>query len=102
MMRDSSRTESLSTDQERMRQQQRALLGALKTVNAERADLEWTLAELEQQLAALHSEGDDPTVARRINDLRRWRSTLEDRVLRHMYRAEELEAEIGRLRAQLA
>ena len=100
-MRDSPRTDSPSTEHERLRQQQRALLGALKTLNAERADLEWTLAELEQQIAALHSEGEDHTVARRISDLRRWRSTLEDRVLRHMYRAEELEAEIGRLRALL-
>lgn len=100
-MRDGSRTESLITDEERLRRQQRALLGALKTVNAERADLEWTLAELEQQITALQGEGGEPAVARRLNDLLRWRSTLEDRVLRHMFRAEELEAEIGRLRALL-
>ena len=101
MMRDAPRTNSLSTEQERLRQQQRALLGALKTVNAERADLEWTLAELEQQIAALSREEGDHAVARRVNDLRRWRSTLEDRVLRHMFRAEELEAEIWRLRELL-
>jgi hypothetical protein len=100
-MRDAPRTNSLSTESERLRQQQRALLGALKTVNAERADLEWTLAELEQQIAALRAEASDHTVARRLNDLRRWRSSLEDRVLRHMFRAEELEAEIRRLRELL-
>ena len=100
-MRDRSRTDSLSPEHERLRQQQRSLLGALKTVNAERADLEWTLAELEQQIAALRADAGDHAVARRLNDLRRWRSTLEDRVLRHMFRAEELEAEIGRLRELL-
>ncbi len=100
-MREGSRTDSVSADQERLRQQERALLSALKTINAERADLEWTLAELEQQIEALRAEESDHTVARRLNDLRRWRSTLEDRVLRHMYRAEELEAEIRRLHEQL-
>jgi hypothetical protein len=40
-------------------------------------------------------------VSRRIGDLRRWRSTLEDRVLRHMFRVDQLEGEIQRLRERL-
>lgn len=85
-------------EQERRNKQQRELLGALKTVNAELADLEWTLAELEQQIGALAAEltgAYDSAVERRLRDLRRWRGVLEERVLRQMYRAEELNAALA-------
>ena len=85
-------------DQERHNKQQRELIGALKTINAELADLEWTLAELEQQIAALAAtlEGAyELAVERRLRDLRRWREVLEERVLKQMYRAEELNAALA-------
>jgi chromosome segregation ATPase len=104
VMRETQRRAGPDTEQERLRRQQRSLLGALKTANAERADLEWTLAELEQQIATLAAEQAslrDSTVQRRLADLRRWRGTLEERVLQHMFRAEELEAELVQLRERL-
>ncbi len=103
-MRDVQRTTEPPEEGQRLRQQHRALLGALKTANAELADLAWTLSELEQQITALVAEQStrqDSAVSRRIGDLRRWRSTLEDRVLRHMLRVDELEGEIRRLREQI-
>ncbi|GAB4437929.1 MAG: hypothetical protein OHK0015_31050 [Chloroflexi bacterium OHK40] len=96
--------DSLPSEQERLRKQQRERLAELKTVNAELADLSWTLAELEQQIATLEAEDvahGDGRAERRIADLRRWRGMLEERVLRHMYRADHLSAEIARLRAAL-
>jgi len=84
----------------RLQKQQRDLLGALKTVNAELADLSWTLAELEQQIAALAADQHaqhEAAAARRIGDLQRWRSAIEERVLRHMFRADALAAELAAL-----
>jgi hypothetical protein len=79
----------------------RELLGSYQTVNGELADLTWTLAELEQQIALLTDEAATsakPTIITRLNDLRRWQSTLEERILRLMYRADELMAALERLR----
>lgn len=76
----------------------RELLGTLKTVNAALADLEWSLAELEQQIVGLEAElgrAHDPAIERRLRDLRRWRGALEERTLRHMFRAEELSAALA-------
>lgn len=76
----------------------RELRGTLKTVNAALADLEWNLAELESQIAGLEAElarAPDAAVERRLRDLRRWRSSLEERTLRQMYRAEELNEAIA-------
>ncbi|EFO79668.1 hypothetical protein OSCT_2450 [Oscillochloris trichoides DG-6] len=79
-------------------------LSRYKSANAELADVAWTLAELEQQIANL--EGDfertnDERIAHRLRDLRRWRGSLEETVLRNMYRAEALLAEVTQLRQEL-
>jgi chromosome segregation ATPase len=100
------RTEPLSgDDRAQLREQYRNRLGQYKSANAELADIAWTLSELEQQIVALEADlarEDDPQLARRISDLRRWRGSLEETVLRHMYRAEELLGEVAELRAALA
>lgn len=80
--------------------ERRELLGTYKTVNAELADLTWTLAELEQQIATLADEtaaSPSPGATQRLDDLQRWQDTLEERILRLMYRADELMAAIERL-----
>lgn len=85
-------------DEPRLHTQRRELLGALKTVNAELSDLEWSLAELEQQIRTLSAElGGEHSAAveRRLRDLRRWRDYMEERALRYMYRAEELNAALA-------
>lgn len=79
---------------------QRELLSALKTANAALADSSWALAELEQQINLLAGDeraAHEPAAGRRIADLRRWRTELEDRVLRHMLRADALAAELAAL-----
>lgn len=84
-------------------QRRRALLGTYKMINGELADLTWTLSELEQQLGTLEHEAAEegaPELRQRLQDLRRWQSTLEERILRHMYRADELWAEIERLKQE--
>lgn len=83
----------------------RDLLAEYKSVNAELSDLSWTLAELEQQIASLVEEyaaGPERSLERRLRDLRRWKESLEEGVLRHMYRAEELAALIGDMRRTIA
>ncbi|NWF81715.1 MAG: hypothetical protein HXY37_16985 [Chloroflexi bacterium] len=90
-------------ERERLVRQYRDLLGEYKTVNAELADRSWTLAELEQQIAALEAAAapGDRRAAGRLRALRHWRGTLEEQVLAHMYRAEAIAAELARLRAAL-
>mgnify|MGYP005866082247 CR=1 FL=1 len=90
-------------ERERLARQYRDLLGEYKTVNAELADHSWTLAELEQQIAALEAAATpgDQRAAERLRALRRWRGTLEEQVLAHMYRVEAIAAELARLRAAL-
>ncbi|NNJ13563.1 hypothetical protein EKD04_024875 [Chloroflexales bacterium ZM16-3] len=99
------RTESqVGGSREQLRQQYREQLSQYKSANAELADISWTLSELEQQIGTLEGElaaHDDKHLARRIRDLRRWRSSLEDSVLRRMYRAEALSAEVDQLRSAL-
>ncbi len=88
-----------------LHQQYHNQLSQYKSANAALADVAWTLSELEQQIRTLDAELEreaSPQLARRINDLRRWRGVLEETVLRHMYRAEEILAEVTRLRAALA
>lgn len=100
------RTESPADDsREQLRRQYRAQLSRYKSANAELADVSWTLSELEQQIATLEdelSQHHDAQLARRISDLRRWRDTLEETVIRHMYRAEEISAEVDQLRSALS
>jgi predicted nucleic acid-binding Zn-ribbon protein len=91
-------------EREELRRRYRDQLGQYKSANAELADISWTLAELEQQIATLEAEEQAAPTApltRRISDLRRWRSSLEEHVLRHMYRAEAIAAEVALLRAAL-
>lgn len=79
----------------------RERLDQYRSLNAELSDLSWTLADLEQQIAALSAQpGDQPGTAheRRISDLRRWKEALEENILQHMYRTEELAAEVAELR----
>jgi chromosome segregation ATPase len=99
------RTEQPADDsREQLRRQYREQLGRYKSANAELADVSWTLSDLEQQIGALESDlaqHNDERLARRIRDLRRWRESLEETVLQHMYRTEDLCAEIAQLRAAL-
>jgi uncharacterized protein YdcH (DUF465 family) len=99
------RTEPQSEDdREQLRQQYRNQLSQYKSANAELADIAWTLSELEQQISALEAERErnaDAHLARRISDLRRWRGALEETVLRHMYRTEEIMATVAQLRIAL-
>jgi predicted nucleic acid-binding Zn-ribbon protein len=90
---------------EELRQQYRDRLSQYKSANADLADIAWTLSELEQQISALEAErsrGASEQLDRRIRDLRRWRNTLEENVLRHMYRTEELLEAVAQLRSALA
>ena len=83
----------------------RELLAEYKSVNAELSDLSWTLAELEQQIAGLveeHAASPERSLERRLRDLRRWKESLEESVLRHMYRAEELAGLLGEMRRTIA
>jgi chromosome segregation ATPase len=89
---------------EELRQQYRDQLSRYKSANAELADISWTLSELEQQLSALEadlSHEASESLERRIRDLRRWRGALEENVLRHMYRTEELLSTVAQLRNAL-
>ncbi|MBX0331397.1 hypothetical protein K2Z83_27475 [Oscillochloris sp. ZM17-4] len=99
------RTDTQADDsREQLRQQYREQISQYKSANAELADVAWTLSELEQQISALEAElaeHEDKHLARRIRDLRRWRSSLEDSVLRQMYRAEEIAGEVAQLRTAL-
>jgi hypothetical protein len=86
-------------EDELLHEQRRKLLSTYKTINGELADLTWTLAELEQQIAALTAEASPtPELSTRLDDLRRWQGLLEERILRHMYRADELMAELAHLK----
>lgn len=79
-------------------------LDQYRSLNAELSDLSWTLSDLEQQIAALSAQPDgQPGAAqhRRISDLRRWKEALEENILQHMYRTEELAAEVAELRRLL-
>lgn len=93
-----------ASERERVHKRFREQLAEYKSVNAELSDLSWTLAELEQQLAGLAQAPDaqDSKVERRLGDLRRWKESLEENVLRHMYRAEELAASIAEMRRTIA
>ncbi len=87
-----------------LRQQYHEQLSRYKSANAELADVAWTLAELEQQIANLEEDFErthDERIAHRLRDLRRWRGVLEETVLRHMYRAEAISAEVDKLRQVL-
>lgn len=93
------------SEHEWLLKQYREQLSEYKTVNAELADLAWTLAELEQQIAGLRDEiavqsGEQPEA--RLRDLQRWHEGLEERVLRQMFRAEALAQEVAELRRSLS
>jgi chromosome segregation ATPase len=89
----------------RVHQRYRKLLAEYKSVNAELSDLSWTLAELEQQIGGLLEEyaaHPERSLERRLRDLRRWKESLEESVLRHMYRAEELADLLTEMRRTIA
>lgn len=91
-------------NREVLRRQYREHLSRYKSANADLADIAWTLSELEQQIGGLEDErkqSNDPYLSQRLSDLRRWRDSLEEAVLRHMYLTEELSTEIAQLRAAL-
>lgn len=85
-----------------VQQQRRELLSIYKTINGELADLNWTLAELEQQIASLTAElsvATHPETQRRLLDLRRWQGALEERILSHLYQIDEVLAALERLQS---
>ncbi|WP_129628116.1 hypothetical protein [Candidatus Oscillochloris fontis] len=87
-----------------LRQQYQEQLSRYKSANAELADVSWTLAELEQQIANLaedYERSNDERIAHRLRDLRRWRDVLEETVLRNMYRTDAISAEVAQLRQAL-
>jgi septal ring factor EnvC (AmiA/AmiB activator) len=91
-------------ERERLLKQYREQVGHYKSVNAELADLEWTLADVERQIEALRREAaatPDEAIARRLHDLTRWKGSLEEGILQRLYRVEALVAAIARLRAEL-
>lgn len=82
----------------------REQLSRYKSANAELADVAWTLAELEQQISTLEADlaqNYDDYLAQRIKDLRRWRDSLEESVLQHMFLADELSDQVAQLRTAL-
>lgn len=94
-----------SEERARTHRRYRELLAEYKSVNAELSDLSWTLAELEQQIAGLveeHTARPERSLERRLRDLRRWKESLEESVLRHMYRAEELAPLLAEMRRSIA
>jgi hypothetical protein len=85
-----------------VQQRRRELLSIYKTINGELADLNWTLAELEQQIATLAAESSDathPEARLRLLDLRRWQGALEERILGHLYQIDEVLAALEQLQA---
>ena len=89
-----------ATEGDPLQQRRRELLGIYKTINGELADLNWTLAELEQQIATLAAEvtvAAHPETRLRLLDLRRWQGALEERILSHLYRVDEVLAALERL-----
>lgn len=91
-------------ERERLMKLYREQIGQYKSVNAELADLEWTLADVERQIAELRMH-EEPVAevmqARRLSDLERWKSSLEEGILQRLYRAEALAAAVAGLRDAL-
>jgi septal ring factor EnvC (AmiA/AmiB activator) len=93
-----------TNSREQLRRQYQEQLSRYKSANADLADTSWTLSELEQQISTLEAElaqSGDERIAHRLRDLRRWRDSLEETVLRYMYRTDEISAEIAQLRSAL-
>jgi uncharacterized protein YdcH (DUF465 family) len=90
---------------EQLHSMYREQLSQYKSANAVLHDLAWTLSELEQQIATMQDESadapPDKAQVQRLSDLRRWKAMLEDTVLRQMLRADELAAQVARVRADL-
>lgn len=96
--------EAAFPERERLMKLYREQIGQYKSVNAELADLEWTLADVERQIDALRAQlatAADPMQARRLADLERWKNSLEEGILQRLYRAEALAADVARLRDTL-
>lgn len=81
----------------------RELLSTYKTLNAELAEMAWSLADLEQEIATLTAAtgAAGARVRQRLRDLRRQRDILEEQSLQRMEQAEAIAAELGRLRRAL-
>ncbi len=91
-------------ERERLVKLYREQIGAYKSVNAELADLEWTLADVERQIGSLREQSDAAGAAAsawHLRDLEHWKNALEEGVLQRMYRAEALATAIAQLHNEL-
>ncbi|MFQ3661110.1 MAG: hypothetical protein SNJ69_01815 [Chloroflexaceae bacterium] len=81
----------------------RELLSTYKTINAEVAELAWSLADLEQQIATLAASTGvaGARLRQRLRDLRHQRDALEEQALQRMDQAEAIAGELARLRRAL-
>ncbi|MCG8347863.1 MAG: hypothetical protein MI924_08805 [Chloroflexales bacterium] len=84
------------------RQNQRELLGQLRSAHAAVHDLSWALAELESHLQTLIDHGSEgPTdimLEREIRDLQRQRDELESQLIVQMIQTDDLTAQLERER----
>jgi hypothetical protein len=91
-------------ERERLIKLYREQVSQYKSVNAELTDLEWTLTDVERQITDLRTQiptGGEAAALRRLNDLARWKNTLEEAVLQRLYRAEALATAVAELRTTL-
>jgi predicted nuclease with TOPRIM domain len=87
-----------------LRRHYRERMAIHKQLNEALHDLHWSLEELEQQISQLSAEqaaSDAPHVARRVSDLRIWKSDLEERLLGKMIAIDDLAAQLALDRAEL-
>lgn len=93
----------VSADHAALAAQYREQISQYKSLNAELADLEWTLTDVERQVAALRQPSDLSTSSdpQRISDLERWKNALEEQILQRLYRVETLATSIAHLRLAL-
>jgi hypothetical protein len=103
MRRDKS-TNPESERKKATRQNQRELLGQLRSANAAVHDLSWALEELESYLQTLIDHGNDgPTdilLEREIRDLQRQRDELESQLIVQMIQTDDLAAQLERERQE--
>ena len=85
----------------------RELLNTYKTANEKLHDLSWRLHDIDEEIAVLVRECADlsaeaaEALQQQVTDLRFWKSTLEDMILRQMLRIDELGSTLAHLRRSL-
>ena len=82
----------------------RERLSDYKTINASLHDLNWRLADLDDEIAelAVQREVEDAAPLRqRHADLLRWKTALEESIIRQMLQADEIASAVEQARQQV-